>query len=140
MSKADKTLPKKSYNDYFLADAAKYFYGDPFSDQYLLHDPRSLPRYGHLVRKAMMHYARDRYNPHEHGLMHEPFLRGMFKEIIERKILHRLPDHDWAWIDNSLKRYIGGCLHLDLPYDQAVIDRGYAANYAPKPINWDLPN
>lgn len=128
MAKSVQTPRKKTLNDYVIQDAAKYFYGSEFQDQSLLHDPASLPRYGYLVRKALQYYAGDLYDPHKHGLLHEPFLRGVFKEIISRKILHRAKDYDWHWIDQMLKRYIGNTFKIDLPYDEAYLKRGYKIN------------
>ncbi|WP_162903409.1 hypothetical protein [Taibaiella koreensis] len=108
-----------------LEDTKKYIYGSEFRDWFLLHEPESLPRFGHLVRKAMSHYAGDRYNPHEHGLIHETFLRGIVRDVISYKILHKDKEYDWEWIDVMLRKYIGAALNIELPYNEARFNEGY---------------
>ena len=66
-----------------------YLYGSAIDDDILLRNPKYLPRYRHLARKVLMHYAGDLYNPHVHGLVHEPFLRAFIKDVIAFKIFHR---------------------------------------------------
>ncbi len=115
----------------------RYLYGSAFNDHYLLCDPATLPRYGHLARKAMMRYAGDLYNPHIHGITHEVFLRRMIKEFIAYKVLYKTAAYDWEWIDHSLRKYFSGCFEIDLPYDQKRIDAGLKDGAkAPLLIEW----
>jgi len=101
-----------------------HYYGCAFTDDFLLRNSASLPRYGHLARKAMMHYLGERYNPHQHGLAHEPFLRQMIREFIAYKVFYRLSDYDWEWLDHSFCKYFNGCFDLNLPYDEHRIKAG----------------
>lgn len=113
-------------------------YGCPKADHYLLHDPASLPRFAHLARKAILHYVGDLYNPHLHGLEHEPFIRGMIKEFIAYKVFYKTAEYDWEWIDHSFRKYFGGCFNLDLPYSQERIDADFIdAAKAKTLIDWD---
>ena len=118
-------------------DTAGYFYGCAFDDDYLFRNPASLPRYGHLVRKVMAHYLGDRYNPHLHGLRHEPFLRMMVQDMIAYKVLYRTNAYDWQWIDQSFRKYFSTAFELDLPFDQCRIDAGFdPAGKAARLIEW----
>ncbi len=108
-----------------------FLYGSATVDQYMLHNPDSLPRYGHLARKVMVHYAGECYNTHEHGLWHEPFLRQMIRDMVSYKVFHRLPDYDWEFIDNMFRRYIAKCFNISLPYNQKRIDQGFSIHQTP---------
>lgn len=105
-----------------------YYYGCTFADEFLFRNPKSLPRYGSLARKVMMHYLGERYNPHIHGLAHEPFLRQMIKEFVSYKVFNCLPEYDWEWLDQSFRKYFNGCFHLDLPFDPKRIRAGLKGN------------
>lgn len=109
--------------------SAKYFYGSEYADAFLFHDPESLPRFGHLARKALMHYLGDHYNPHKDAIIHEPFIRLLIKGFIEYRIEHKTIGHDWAFIDNFLKQVIGGLYGVPLAYDQHRIDQGILPPY-----------
>ena len=123
------------------SEAKKTVYGSVFSDKYLLTNPESFPRYGHLARKAMMHYLGDRYNPHIDGLNHEVFVRQMIKEIIAYKVLYKTAAYDWEWIDHSFRKYFSGSFKIDLPYNQNRIDAGFhKAAKAPIQIDWSTVN
>lgn len=112
-----------------LFNSRDYLYGSAYADQFLLHDPKSLPRFGHLARKALLHYGGEHYNPHKHGLTVETFIREIISEVVRYKVFYRTQGYDWEWIDNILKRSIGGCLQIDIPYSQARIDAGFKHNY-----------
>jgi hypothetical protein len=98
-----------------------YFYGCAITDEYLFRNPDSLPRYGYLARKAMMHYLGEAYNAHRHGMPHEPFLRQMIHEFVSYKVFNRLSDYDWDWLDHSFRKYFNGCFDLNLPVDHQRI-------------------
>lgn len=102
----------------------QYYYGCAFTDEFLLKNPSSLPRFGNLARKVMIHYLGERYNPHIHGLAHEPFLRQMIQAFISYKVFNRLETYDWEWLDHSFRRYFNGCFDLDLPFDEKRIKAG----------------
>ncbi len=123
MSSSTKQLDKTVRDTTVAIDGG--LYGCTFTNQYLLHDPKSLPRYRHLALKALMHYGGDQYNPHVHGLTVEPFIREITKEIISYKVFYRLNAYDWQWIDHALRKAIGGCLGLNLAYDQDRINAGF---------------
>lgn len=103
-----------------------YYYGCAFTDDYLFRNPDSLPRYGHLARKVMMHYLGEAYNPHTLGLTHEPFLRQMIREFVSYKVFNRLTAYDWEWLDNSFRRYFNKSFNLDLPVNEQRIKAGLA--------------
>jgi hypothetical protein len=114
-----------------MSGTEMYLYGSAIDDDILLRDPKYLPRYGHLARKVLMHYAGDLYNPHVHGLMHEPFLRALIKDIIAFKIFHRT-EYDWEWLDNAFRRYVNGCFGTNLPYDAERLKAGLSPEAEPK--------
>lgn len=121
--------------------SSKYFYGSRYRDHFLLRDNESLPLYGRLGRKLLMHYAAEHYNPHTIGINHEPRLRGLIKQLVEYKVSHRLKEYDWEWIDHYFKKTIGEFYDLNLPYDQARIDAGFAPQYRPAmEYNYKRPN
>ncbi|TFF37923.1 hypothetical protein [Mucilaginibacter psychrotolerans] len=109
--------------------SAKYFYGDEYSDQYLFHDPYSLPRFGHLTRKALMHYLGDYYNPHKGAMLHEPVIRLIIMGFIAYRIQHKTKAYDKDYIDNFLKKLIGDLYGVPLAYDQSRIDKGIVPPY-----------
>lgn len=110
--------------DFMEVTMSEYYYGCAVTDEFLFTNPKSLPRYGNLARKVMMHYLGERYNPHLHGLVHEPFLRQMIKEFVSYKVFNRLSEYDWEWLDQSFRKYFNGCFDLDLPFDQNRIQAG----------------
>lgn len=121
--------------------SSKYVYGCGYRDKYLLHDPGSLPLYGHLARKALMHYAREHYNPHTICITMEPKLRRIIKDLVEYKVMNRTKGYDWQWIDNYFKKTVGDYYKLDLPYDQAMIDQGFAQEFqAMIEMDYQRPN
>jgi hypothetical protein len=67
-----------------LAQNSKYFYGTKFSDDYMLHDPTSLPRLGYLARKAIVHYIGASYNPHKVSFWMEELYRLHINRFIKR--------------------------------------------------------
>lgn len=109
--------------------SAVYFYSSEYADQFLFYDPKSLPRFGHLTRKALMHYLGDHYNPHKDAIIQEPFIRQMIKGFIEYRIQHKTIGHDWEFIDNFLKKIIGDLYGVPLEYDQGRIDQGILPPY-----------
>ena len=110
--------------------SSKYVYGCAYRDRYLLHDPASLPLYGTLARKVLMHYAGEHYNPHTIHITMEPKLRGAIKDLVAYKVMNRT-QYDWQWIDNYFKKTISDYYGLSLPYDQERIDRGFAPEFQP---------
>ncbi len=112
---------------------AKYFYGCQFSDNFLFHDPESLPRFGHLARKALMHYLGDHYNPHKDATINEPFIRLLIKGFIAYRIEHKSLGHDWEYIDHFFKKVIGDLYGVPLVYDQNRIDQGILPPYRGNP-------
>lgn len=123
MKKYLSNVPDRDIN----CTSGAYLYGSAFADDYLINDPESLPRYGYLVRKLMQHYLGDNYNPHLHGIAHEPFLRHMVKEFIRYKVLYHLPTYDWEWLDHAFRKYFSGWFGHSLYYSQARIDSGLVA-------------
>lgn len=109
--------------------SANYFYGSQARDDYLLRDPESLPRFGHLARKALMHYAREHYNPHTITVTQEPFMRDLIKGLIDYKIRYKRPCYDWEWIDHFFKKVVSEHYNLGLDVDEARIDKGFAPPY-----------
>ncbi|OJW12501.1 hypothetical protein [Mucilaginibacter sp. 44-25] len=110
-------------------ECSKWFYGDEYSDEYLFNDSQSLPRFGHLARKALMHYLGDHYNPHKSAITNEPFIRQLIQGFIEYRIQHKTSGYDWAFIDNFLKKVIGDLYGVPLAYDQHRIDQGILPPY-----------
>lgn len=120
--------------------SANYVYGCAYRDRYLLHDPESLPLYGALARKVLMHYAGENYNPNTICITMEPKLRRAIKDLVEYKVFHRT-GYDWQWIDNYFKKSISDYYNLNLPYDQERIDQGFAPEFQPAfPIDYKRPN
>jgi hypothetical protein len=114
-----------------MSDSDMYLYGSAINDDILSQREKYLPRYAHLARKVLMHYAGEAYNPHLHGLTHEPFLRSMIKDIIAFKVFHRT-EYDWEWLDNAFRRYVNGCFGTSLPFDQERLDAGLSSPATPK--------
>lgn len=108
-----------------------YYYGCPFTDEFLFNDPQSLPRYGGLARKVMIHYLSEAYNPHLHGLAHEPFLRKMIKQFMTYKVFHHCSTYDWDWLDQLFRKYFNGCFGMNLPVNESRLKSG--ANALAKP-------
>lgn len=111
----------------FLAsinNPAEWLYGSIARDRYLLHNNSSLPRYGHLARKAFVHYAKERYNPHTISITNEIHIRQLIMLTIEAKVFRRIKDYDWDALDNYFAKAIGNILDIDIPYDQARLDQG----------------
>jgi len=118
-------LPSSISNRSGKRSADVNYYGSAWQDDFLLRDPKSLPRYGHLARKALMHYAGDRYNPNVDGISTELTVREIIYELVSYKVLYKTETYDWDWIDHCMRRTIGQCLKLNLPYDQSRIDAGF---------------
>jgi hypothetical protein len=109
--------------------SAQYFYGSAYADHFLFHDPESLPRFGHLARKALMHYLGDQYNPHNNAIIQEPFIRLFVKSFIEYRIEHKTIGYDWDYIDNFLKQTIGSLYGAPLEYDKERVKKGVLPPY-----------
>ena len=112
-----------------LTNQAQYIYGDEFRDREFLKNPVYLPRYSHLSRKILTHYAGEHYNPHTFELTHEIFIRQLIHSAVETKVLYKLSGYDWELIDNFLKKVIGEILKIDIPYDKERIERGMLPQY-----------
>jgi len=122
-----------------VLECSKYFYGSAYADEFLFNDPKSLPRFGHLARKALMHYLGEHYNPHHDATIHEPFIRLLIKGSIEYRIEHKTIGHDWEFIDNFLRKVISDLYGVPIPYDNARIKMGILPPYRGKnhPIEID---
>lgn len=121
--------------------SSKYLYGCKVRDNYLLRNPASLPLYGNLARKALIHYAGEVYNPHTIHEAQEVFIRQLIKMTVEHKITNRLKVYDWEWIDNFFKKVISDYYELNLPYNLARIEQGLSPEFrAIEYLNIDLPN
>ena len=118
LKRADIELYKK-YND-----PSKWFYGSEVRDNILLRDPVSLPRYGHLARKALMYYAGDRYNPHTITMSNELHIRQLIQAFIAQKVLGEIKDYDCEFLNNFFAFAIGNILDIDIPHNSARIDQG----------------
>lgn len=112
-----------------ILECSKWFYGSAYADQFLFHDPESLPRFGHLARKALIHYLGDHYNPHKNALIQEPFVRQIIQGFIQYRIEHKTIGHDWEFIDHFLRKMIGGLYGVPIPYDQSRIEQGISPPY-----------
>ncbi|MDQ7959854.1 hypothetical protein [Flavobacterium lindanitolerans] len=112
-----------------LAKQAQYIYGDEFRDREFLKNPVYLPRYAHLSRKILTHYAGEHYNPHTFDLTHEIFIRQLIHSAVETKVLYKLSGYDWELIDNFLKKVIGEMLKINIPYDKERIEKGMLPQY-----------
>lgn len=121
-----------------VLESSKWFYGCEYSDNFLFNDPKSLPRFGHLARKTLMHYLGDHYNPHKDATLHEPFIRGLIQGFIEYKIEHKTIGHDWEFIDNFLRKVIGNLYGVPIPYDQRRIELGILPPYRGKDHPMDI--
>lgn len=119
---------------------SKYFYGSQAVDDYLFRNPKSLPLYGHLARKILMHYAGEYYNPHTIHLTMEPHIRMLIKSFVEYKVFYKIKGYDWELIDHFFRKVVDDYYNLGLKYDQAVIDRGYGLEFtAPALIDYKKP-
>ncbi len=116
-------------------DAGQYFYGSEYRDEYLLCDPKSLLRYGHLARKVLMHYAGDHYNPHTICITQEPFIRLLIKGFIEYKVVYKTGGYDWEMIDNFFKKVVSDYYKLNLPYDEKVLKRQFKPEFRAQFLN-----
>lgn len=112
-----------------LADQSQYIYGDEFRDREFLKNPVYMPRYAHLSRKILTHYAGEHYNPHTFDIIHEIFIRQLIHSAVESKVLYKLPGYDWELIDNFLKKVIGEMLKINIPYDKERIEKGKLPQY-----------
>lgn len=112
-----------------ILESSKWFYGCKSSDEFLFSDPKSLPRFGHLARKALMHYLGDLYNPHKDATIHEPFIRLLIQGFIEYRIEHKTIGHDWGLIDNFLKQVISNLYGVPLEYDKTRINQAILPPY-----------
>lgn len=110
-------------------ECSKWFYGSSYCDEFLFKDPKSLPRFGHLARKALMHYLGDHYNPHQSPISNEPFIRLLIKGMIEYRIEHKTIGYDWDYIDNFLKQVISDLYGVPLKYDLSRIKQGILPPY-----------
>jgi len=125
----------------FLArinDPTKWLYGSELRDEMLLRAESTLPRFAHLSRKAFIHYAGERYNPHEISIDSEITLRFMIKGIIEYKVEGRVKGYDWEYIDNFLMKVVSDILDLNLPFDMKRIHQGPLPEF--KSLFHDLEN
>lgn len=118
---------------------SNYFYGSFTDDHYMFKDPKSLPLYGPLARKALLHYLGGQYNPREVPAYVEEIIRDYIKSWVEYKIMYRTGGYDWQWIDHFLRKFIGNMRDLNLEYDQNIISAGFREPYRAKQ-EYDLDN
>lgn len=120
-----ETLPDETPGEFLarINDPSKWLYGSEVRDNMLLRGKTSLARYGHLARKAFIHYLGSRYNPHTVDYMDEIQLRTLISWIIEYKVQGRVQGYDWELIDNLLIKFIHDLMEIQLPDDYKPIDR-----------------
>lgn len=107
-------------------DNSLFYHEKSVEDRMAMSD--SFPRFAFLARKALSYYAGERYNPHlDYSL--ELFTRFDIKTIIEHKVLHRLQAYDWDYIDNLLKLRVANYFNIELDYDLARVNKGFAPDY-----------
>ena len=106
-----------------------YFYGDEWRDYRFLRHPHWLPRFAHLSRKLLMHYAGDRYNPHTILLADEYLVRVHIQDLINYRIHHRTTGYDWDYIDHFFRKFIGDIYGIDLQPDLQRIEQGIQPPY-----------
>lgn len=99
------------------------YYKDPRID-FFMHHPKSDCLYAGLARKAIHHYLGDLYNPETFDPETELFIRRIIKSCVELKVFHKEP-YDWAMIDNFLRKVIHDDGYTHVPYDLALIEKGY---------------
>lgn len=114
----------------------EHIYGSERRDRTLL-EQAYLPRYAVLARKVLLHYGKEHYNPHTVDLGTERFIRTLVQCFIENKIFNRQKEYDWEYIDHSFRKAVGSELKIEIPYDQAVLDRGLAPEHK---ITYSHPN
>jgi hypothetical protein len=112
-----------------LTEHSKYIYGDAFRDREFLRTLAYRPRYAHLSRKILTHYAGEHYNPHTFNIVHEIYIRQLIHSAVENKVFNKLPGYDWELIDNFLKKVVGEILNIDIPYDKERIAKGILPQY-----------
>lgn len=113
-------------NNYSTDSSGKdYLYGNEWRDKFLLHDPKSLPRFGHLARKVLMHYAGEHYNPHTICYIDECAIRTHIRDFILYRMEHKTPGYDWEWIDHYFRKVVGGIFDIPLHHDLARIREGF---------------
>lgn len=101
-----------------------YFYGCEWFDNFMFRNPESLPRFGHLARKVLMHYAGEHYNPHKTSITDEVQLRYDISDFIAYKIEQKTPDYDRDWLDHYFRFKIGNMFNLDLEHDMERLKQG----------------
>lgn len=112
-----------------------YIYGSEIRDR-LLSEPKSLPRYAALARKALSFYGDKHYNPHTVAIHTEVFIRKLIQNGIETKVFYKAM-YNWVYIDHFLRKVIGTELQIEIPYDQAVLNKQLAPEYK---IAYSHPN
>jgi hypothetical protein len=115
----------------------EFIYGSKERDNFLLHDPSTFPRYGHLARLAFIHYGGANYQPDSISEFHESCIRSGIKKIIRDKVIFK-GQYDWEWIDNALKAAISDILKIDLIYDSALVENGPRRAFTEKTIRTDF--
>lgn len=106
---------------------AAYVYGSEIRDR-ILNEPKSLPRYAALARKALSYYGGEHYNPHTVAIHTEVFIRKLIQNAVETKVFYKAK-HNWEYIDHFLRKVIGSELQINIPYDQSVLDTELAPEY-----------
>src|ERR1700748_248663 len=92
----------------------RFFYGSESTDDYMLRDQKSLPKYGYLARKAISHYLGEKYDPQTEYYFYEYLIREHIQAFIYFKIQHRLQQYDWEYIDHFLKKMIGDIYEIKI--------------------------
>ena len=120
-----KSLPGETPGEYLarINDPTKWLYGSELRDHLFLHSPSMLPRYAHLSRKAFIHYAGSKYNPHTIEFMDELVLRDLIKSMIEYKVQGRCKGYDWEGVNAVLMDMVHQILKIPFPEDYKPLDR-----------------
>ncbi|MFD0750625.1 hypothetical protein ACFQZS_10755 [Mucilaginibacter calamicampi] len=139
-----KTLESETAGQFLarINDPSKWLYGSELRDEMFLKWEGSIPRFGHLARKILIHYGGEHYNPHTVPYMTERFIRQLIKNTIELKVQRHIVGYDWELIDNFLKKVVCDELGLDLPSDYKPLNRQVLPELRGPfwPLDLTLPN
>jgi len=120
-----ETLPGETAGEFLarINDPSKWLYGSELRDEMMLRTASTLPRFSNLSRKAFIHYAGSRYNPHTITFMQETELRTLIKWLIEYKVEGRVKGYDRELVDYVLRDFIYKLLEIPFPEDYKPLDR-----------------
>ncbi|MFN8290193.1 MAG: hypothetical protein U0U70_08055 [Chitinophagaceae bacterium] len=86
--------------------------------------PKTLPRYSGLARKAIQYYLGDIYNPETFPIELEYRFRFYIQGFIELKVLEKQP-YDWPVIDNFFRFVLNYEGFSHIPFNDDIINKGY---------------